>query len=170
MATATTTIVIKTERAHNGGGTTMASGDTPRLWHYSEHPLTTIASRAQRDWDLKPQGLWLSVEDAWAQWCREEGFELEALASRTRVEIVQPERVLTLATAAAVRAFTGEYGEDRYGSGMVIPNWHRVAERFAGVAVQPYHYGLRWELELLWYNGMDCASVCVWDAKAVRIV
>jgi hypothetical protein len=63
-------------------------------------------------------------------------------------------------------AFDAEYRFPHPDLGrMSYIDWPRVAERFDGVIIAPYQWKHR--LELMWYYGWDCASGCIWNARAV---
>lgn len=154
------------------------------LTHYSDKPLETVRSVAQ--WPAnegaratgpytKPVGLWVSVdgEDDWIWWCRAEGFGLERLTHAHRVTLAKNARVLRLAGANELDAFTAEYGGlgpdymPEHLKSLCI-DWWRVAAGYQGVIIAPYCYERR--LNLSWYYPWDCASGCIWDASAIASV
>lgn len=48
-----------------------------RFFHYSTKPIHQLldlsAKEVGKSEDLKPNGLWLSEEDSWKEWCNESG-------------------------------------------------------------------------------------------------
>ena len=49
-----------------------------------------------------------------------------------------------------------------------IINWLAVARDYDGILIAPYCYTRRMTLD--WYNTWDCASACVWNARAIERV
>ena len=45
-------------------------------------------------------------------------------------------------------------------------DWPKVAERYDGIIIAPYQWSRRLDGPM-WYYGWDCASGCVWRARAV---
>ena len=85
----------------------------------------------------------------------------------TEVVLAPNAAVLTIPTAFDLDLFTEEYierGEARYLSRI---RWDRVAERYQGIVIAPYHWSRRMADHTFWYYGWDCASGCIWDAAAV---
>jgi hypothetical protein len=153
-------------------------------YHYVPEALTLLKKmrpfpgvRRQKV-EMKPKGLWYSVEgngEGWADWCRVEGFRLEQIAFRHRIE-VDLDRMVVIRSVEEYDRFVEEYA--RY---IVLRNsnfkfrhkdyvdWPTVAARFDGIEIAPY----LWERRLdsgLWYYGWDCASGVVWRRRAIRLL
>lgn len=151
----------------------------PALYHYSAKPLTgcfpvkqTIADRDDWNFFYKPAGLWLSVEDEWEKWCRDNNFSLHRLTHKAKVIIgAGADHLVKLETEEDVLAFDREYGgtNPRIESLRAI-NWTRVATEFSGIIIAPYQWRLRFDYDLLWYYGWDCASACVWDPSIIDTI
>jgi hypothetical protein len=152
--------------------------DLPALFHYSAEPLGELRAvpmqryREGGTWTFidKPQGLWLSVEDAWEEWCRDNGFRLDTLCCKTRIVLKETPRLLLLESVLDIREFQGKYGMPHPLVGISYPgiNWTRVAEKYAGIVIAPYQWSLRFEL--MWYYTWDCASGCIWDPSIIERV
>lgn len=144
-----------------------------RFIHFSNTPLTALrsvdpASRHRAD---KPGGLWFSVgdgEDGWRAWCEAEDFYVENLIHRTEILFAPDARLLRVSGAAALDAFTQRFGIEckGFGRGYGI-DWRAVGESYDAIAITPYVYECRLHPEYFWYYSWDCASGCVWNAKAV---
>ena len=149
-----------------------------RLIHYSTTPLTEVYSITQDGYgsgSYKPRGLWVSAsgEDDWPAWCHSENFGVERLQNPVEVVLRPDAKILRISTPEGIDAFEREYvtraaypheGAKEYRSESV--NWKLVAERYQGIIISPYI----WERRLtdtMWYYGWDCASGCIWDAKAI---
>lgn len=152
-----------------------------RLIHYSREPLKkmeTVEQRALTDDSTmlqrafpKPRGLWLSVDDDWERWCKDEDFSLGCLRSRTEIVLVDDANVLRLKGADDIDAFSAEFAYDPL---KLFPNgskygvrWDLVASRWQGIIIAPYCWERRLTEHTFWYYGWDCASGCIWDAAAV---
>lgn len=149
-----------------------------RLLHYAAEPFSgPILSREQRDrisTHEKPRGLWVSVEgeDDWPAWCRGERFRLDGLTHVHEVALAPGARVLRLASAFEIDAFTAQYARPfRLGTyecqGI---DWRAVASDHQGLIIAPYIWSRRLDGGANWYYGWDCASGCIWDAEAVASV
>ena len=144
-----------------------------RLIHYSDHYLTAVHSadpgpapeRIQR----KPFGLWVSVEgeDDWPAWCRTEDFRLELLTHPTEVVLRPDANILCIGSAAELRRFQSEYGEDHRVLGGWIARWDDVGAKHDGIIIAPYIWSMRLDHAVSWYYTWDCASGCIWNANAV---
>lgn len=146
-----------------------------KLIHYSTEPLTAVhraiqSNNSPQHWVGKPQGLWVSVDDAWKQWCEENDFHLGRHA--TEIILAPTANILRIDTARDLDVLTEEYG--------VEPNpriiayraidWAKVAERYYGIIIAPYQYSRRLSPETFWYYSWDCASGCIWDASAIASI
>lgn len=145
-----------------------------RLVHYAAAPVVAVHSvsqeRPDRDMHPKPQGLWVSVEgdDGWREWCIGEDWNLESLTHEHDVTLADDARLLWIGTVAAHDAFTCEFG--KVGHGLMLIRWPDVAARWQGIVIAPYIYARRSDLGAYWYWGWDCASGCIWDARAIAAI
>lgn len=159
-----------------------------RLIHYSHKHITEVYDVEQVgrkvDQGWKPAGLWVSVEDdhghsedGWHTWCSNEKFGLERLACPTEV-ILQPDaNILRIEGDDALLAFHEEYGcrpeWAKTGAGIANNPYYdkygidvrKLAKRYDGIIIAPYSWKFR--LDLMWYYSWDCASGCIWKARAV---
>lgn len=151
-----------------------------KLIHFSDTYLTHVDSVKQPRPNTKPAGLWVSVEDpgsyGWRKWCRDSDFRTHRLSHRTEVVLKDNVRILHLSDPFQILDFTKEYEApilDEKGkpieltlSGLYI-DWPRVAEKYQGIIISPYAWDLRLDSRVNWFYTWDCASGCLWDAKAV---
>jgi len=139
------------------------------LRHYSARPLKLRSVEQDVFPSYKPRGLWLSVGSAWKDWGDDEQFSIDD--EYVELELTESANVLILSTAEELDAFTEKYGCSSlvYGiSDHYAIDWPKVANQYQGVIIAPYIYSRR--LKLMWYYGWDCASGCIWDANAIRVV
>lgn len=170
-----------------------------RLVHYSADIVTKVHGHRQsnpldpknRSSALpgKPKGFWLSDDDehGWRQWCKSEGFRTYSLRYEHEVKLSPKARILYLRTAKDIDDFAAKYGfslldrldkaagrptfSERYGRDASIDgiDWHRLTRKYHGIVITPYI----WEQRLgkhMWYYTWDCASGCIWNARAIESI
>jgi hypothetical protein len=149
-----------------------------KLIHYSGVSLTTILPRRPPRGitsllgDCKPLGLWVSVDDEWEEWCRNEDFNLAGLAHATEIQLVDKAKILWITDATELDCFTTQYQKN----GQITKtlgclgweiDWDTVAKQYQGIIIAPYIRSRRFAHHTMWYYGWDCASGCIWDGNAV---
>lgn len=123
----------------------------------------------------KPRGCWITddSEHCWREWCVAEKFNLDDLTHKHEV-LLDESNILILRSPFDLDAFTEEFsgycwwgpdGEPQKYRNRYIA-WEKVAARYDGLIITPYQWTRR--MELSWYYGWDCASGCIWKAKAIR--
>lgn len=145
--------------------------------HYTAKPLSKIRSRAQNPKPTsKPNGLWLSVGDAWKQWCEGEEWRLDDLKYKYSIKLASSTSILWLKTITELDEFGVEYKrQPRWipDDNAVISDltsfvdWKGVATKWQGIIIDPYQWQCRLSPSCSWYYGWDCASGCIWDSKAI---
>lgn len=146
-----------------------------RLLHHSRAFLERVydadqSADALEMW-FKPVGLWVTVpgDDDWPSWCRDSDFHIDCLTHATEVVLRPDARVLVLDTEDGVVAFNSDFGHSREMRWVARGiDWVRVASLYQGIVIAPHQSRLRLKREFVWYSTWDCASGCIWDAKAVR--
>lgn len=140
------------------------------LLHFSVKPLTAVRDTTQDETPgPKPSGLWVSVGTAWPEWCLAEEFGVDRLVSVNRIVLAPNANILRLASPRDLDDFTGAYSTDARDSvSRYSIAWDRVAARYDGILIAPYVWERR--MALLWYYGWDCASGCLWNARAVSSI
>jgi hypothetical protein len=137
-----------------------------KLLHYSDKPFALDARRYEQSEGMKPRGLWLSVEDAWAEWCRGEEFCAESLTHVQEVKLDGTLNLKHLRTADEVLAFSDEFHTEEL---RVHLDWPRVAGLWDGLLISPYQCSVRLDDRASWYYSWDCASACVWNLKQTTL-
>lgn len=122
----------------------------------------------------KPRGFWLSVGNAWADWCRGERFHVASLKYKHRVYLKPDAKILLLDTPAKLVEFTEMYRSNHPKSANRVDSdytydldWAAVARKYQGIIISPYRYDMRLEMKFMWYYGWDVASACIWDLAAI---
>lgn len=144
------------------------------LIHYSDTPLLSVRdateANARRDPYFKPAGLWVSVQgpDDRASWCESESFADISAKVHTRIVLTQEANILHLQSCEDIDNFTRNYlVAPRYAADRSI-DWPRVAKDFDGIVIAPYQWQRRMTHHTFWYYSWDCASGCIWKARAVE--
>lgn len=136
---------------------------TERLrWQNDNGPLEVLPDVRQGS-TFKPVGLWYSVGNEWAEWCKSEGFRDTDAQTCYRLE-VDESKILRLTTPEEILAFTAEYsiGTEFWGI-----DWARLAGEYGGIEIAPYSWELRYDNRTSWYYTWDVASGCLWDPEAL---
>lgn len=147
-----------------------------RLLHYSQKPslLRPLSSTPLESLgpEIKPKGLWISVEGEydWRWWCLGERFRLTNLRHVHEVKLTPSANILWIRTIEQLDEFDRTYavGFDGLVRSYRV-DWRAVATKYAGIIITPY----QWERRLggmLWYYAWDCASGCIWDINAIESV
>jgi hypothetical protein len=144
-----------------------------RLLHYSNAPIETLRPiPPSSDHDMKPRGLWVSVEgeDDWESWCKSEQFALDRLTVLHEVTLTPDANILRISDADAIFELGREYGKSPSWAGrdrVYSLDWPRLAARWQGLLIAPYQWSCRLHDQCFWYYGWDCASGCIWDVDAI---
>ena len=166
-----------------------------KLYHYSPWPMDFCHDghdfhkrmRESEAINIKPFGLWVSVEDDpedtnWASWCEDIEFRLEGLRYRYSVKLKPDANILCLSTSDEIIQFGHKYCLDsefnttirmRFNDdskSILYLDWQRLYKEYDGLIIAPYNWFCRLRLETTWYYGWDCSSGCIWNDNAVEYV
>lgn len=135
------------------------------LFHYTKNPLVFDRERryAQRC-DEKPKGLWVSVGDEWAEYCRSEEWREDTLAHRVQIHLRPDARILVIQDGPGLLRFDIDFGD------VAGINWEAVAREYQGIIIAPYLHEYRLSKKVPWYYDWDIASGCIWDLNAIESV
>lgn len=152
------------------------------FYHYQQ----TLVDLEKRPYDqqqhtkasFKPNGLWLSDETAWNDWCVSEEFRTHV--ARTIVDLSKA-NILCISNINDLNVFERLFAADdpynktinKFDNKRTIVNWdsimfidwQEVARYYDGIAITPYLYEAR--LSKIWYYGWDVSCACVWDLTNV---
>lgn len=156
------------------------------LAHYNDAPvrkfdMSVHKGSPYRD-GMKPNGLWVSVDDAemnWQEWCVGENFRLDALRWRTPVTLKLTANILYIRSVEELDAFHAKHGYDILaGRPHKLPwprtprfdylRWDQVIPNYDGIIITPYQWTRRLDGPM-WYYAWDCASGCIWNGDAVEL-
>jgi len=144
-----------------------------RLIHYSKKPLTDVRTVEQtedrRSGIGKPLGLWVSCEgdDDWPSWCKSEKFGAP-FDHATEIKLWRTAPVLHISDATQLRIFNERFSRPDRSHSLDRIDWGKVAQAYHGVIISPYLYDCRLDHDVFWYYTWDCASGCIWNAKAIK--
>lgn len=139
------------------------------LTHFTSKPFVLNKSKEyhNNNYDLKPNGLWLSDEssDGWSKWCKSEQFGLSRLKNKTLFSC-DTSSWLVLDTMEKVHEFVKTY-EEKYIPDLPLKNinWTKLSSQYGGILITPYYREIRHNY--LFYSSWDVASACVWDLKTI---
>ena len=154
-----------------------------RLIHYSSRPIEGVTSVTQKEEPFgKPNGLWVSVGDAWRRYNwelrqdRVHKLQFKACVYANHIRLAPEANLLLINNCDEFDRFN-----DRYGRAWNNPNvpdgrlidWTAVAEQHQGIVIAPFLRHRAWDANgkwisrSIWYWTWVCASGCIWDAGAV---
>ena len=140
--------------------------------HYCNNKTLKVKDIAQHfQITSKPLGLWYEIDGAWLKWVESEmpEWKHQRYTGAFKIE-VDLSKMLVLRTKSSVYRFTKKYSETWPGTHFKSINWSKVAEKYSGVEFNPYFRELRFEMDLVWYYGIDVPSGCIWKKDAVKKV
>src|SRR5678816_635427 len=115
---------------------------------------------------IKPNGLWVSVDDDWPQWCHSNGSFENRLDHRTEIVLASDANILHLSTPEMLDRFTEEWRNDNPDWLRCI-DWSLLTQYYQGLIIAPYLWERRLTPHTFWYYWWDCASGCIWDLSAI---
>lgn len=147
-----------------------------KLVHYSDRPISQLKPKPQdAKPNMKPRGLWVSVENrgsfGWREWCLSEDFALSALTRPYLVKLADDAHILQISSNEELDGFHVMHSEPIMdGISSCNIRWHEVAKLYQGIIISPYLLERRYHHEMFWYYGWDCASGCIWDRAAIKSI
>lgn len=165
--------------------------DTPRLGLLRRLKLwQTFGMARQQHITMKPEGFWVSDENAdmgWKEWCVGQGFRTNRLTCVHDVTLAADARIVYLRNEQDILGFTEafavkdhlnnmlakggyrppDHGDYYDGNGMFM-DWPKVAQLYQGIVITPYIWRCRMAMNTFWYYPWDCASGCIWDVSAIQ--
>lgn len=144
----------------------------------------------------KPVGFWISDETrgahGWKAWCRAERFRSYSLRYEHEVKLSDKAKILCIRNAKELNDFADKYGYSlldelakargeetfteemrrkygRFSKHIDAIDWRQVAKKYHGIIITPYISAERLG-DNSWYYPWDCASGCIWNARAIESV
>lgn len=165
------------------------------LIHYSDKPLVCPRDTVDPGDKGRPNGLWVSVGDAWLvdqyeRWRekRENGIGLGSahyphqFKYANEITIANYSDILVITNNWEFRAFNDEYSELRpeFGPQARITRWSDVRQNYQGIIIAPHLNDMAVQInaqgkpsyipESIWYYTWVVASGCLWDVSIIENV
>ena len=163
------------------------------LIHYSDKPLLCPRSTEDPGDKGRPNGLWVSVGDAWLvdqyeRW-REQRENCNGLGSAhyphrfkyaNEITIANDSNILVITNASEFKAFNDKYSELRpeFVPQARIIRWCDVRDRYQGIIIAPHLDNMAVRInaqgnpsyipESIWYYTWVVASGCLWDVSVIE--
>ena len=137
-----------------------------RFFHYSNKPIHQLRDLTSKEVakliEMKPNGLWLSEEDSWKEWCNESGcfnvsgaHKYEAMIDLSKVLVIDSNQMLT------------DFQEKYFNATKFGIDWAKVSKEYAGIQFTNYaevkkNFMKHFSPQGIWFMGVDIDSVCIW--------
>ena len=126
--------------------------------------------------NLKPRGLWYSLDEHWREWCESEWPE-RIFPNNFELEIIT-DKILVINSLSDAYKLTEKYKDDDLSTdlstvGVKIIDWSKLTKDYSGVEF-PDFWKLKQQLYstphiiLIWVYSIDVPSGCIWDLSAVK--
>jgi len=142
------------------------------LAHYSDKDMLEPYSVEQKaKSDRKPKGFWVSVEGeyGWREWGMENSYG--CFDHRFTVELAADHKVLITDDLLGFHARYRKAWYPDHPHSYEYIQWEEVAREYQGIVIPTYHWEFCFDTRVSdWYYGWDCASGCIWDARAIASV
>lgn len=141
------------------------------LSHYSSQEIPDLFNKiycSQEKW--KPEGLWVSVENAnrsWKEFCMENDYNIKGLTYEHSVDLKITSNFLILDTVSKINSFTEEYTIRWTDLEYTLIDWGRLSKERDGIIISPYQPSVAANISTFWYWGWDCASGCIWNLDSI---
>lgn len=120
--------------------------------------------------NLKPDGLWISIDNSWEEWCRDNEFKLDAIQNKYKIELNDNSNILIINTINKFKEFYNRYKTESEIGSFYKPDWGTIKNKYDGIIISPYFYQLRLEIDYLWYSIWDCSSGCIWNLNSIKSI
>ena len=164
------------------------------LIHYSDKPLEYPRNTPDPGDKGRPNGLWVSVGDAWLvdqyELWRAKRENRNGLGSAhyphqfiyaNEITIASDIDILVITNEAEFKAFTNEYSEfclSAFGQQIRLIRWREVRRHHQGIIISPHLDDMAIRInaegkpsyipESIWYYTWVVASGCLWDVSVIE--
>jgi len=139
------------------------------MWYHWSIKKISIVEKEYVQNGFKPNGLWMSYNDEWKEWCEETGFQDLDYFVKNEF-FVDMKNVINIDTIETLREFCKKY-KFQYEQGI---NWEKVSREYDGINFSNYKnikkdfmkdkYLIR---NHTWYLGIDINSCCIFNIKCL---
>jgi hypothetical protein len=136
-----------------------------RFFHYSKKNIFELkdvpTSQVGKN-IMKPNGFWISEEQAWKEWCNTSGCFNVSDAYVFQVEMRDDANLYVVDSLKSLHSLQSAY----YDPKLFSIDWGRLAKDYAGIRFANYEE-VKKELgdfppEYTWFMMVDINSVCIW--------
>ncbi len=147
-----------------------------KLIHYSSEPLKIVTDvEKQRRWRSKPQGLWLSVDDSWLQWYKENwrkvpGGDAKKYKYATQIILHEDANIKWIKNSFHLRFFGKKYRDwssTNAGPFQATVDWERVSKDFDGIII-PQRLSPIVRRDFGWYFDWQDPVGCIWRSRVIK--
>jgi len=126
----------------------------------------------------KPKGLWYGFGTSWLEWVRSEMPDWEKDYKSIFLLEINESSVLKLSSKEELIEFTKNYSPSHNSIGPSstsysernLIDWSMVANKYAGIEINPYIYSARMDEFTNWYYPWDVASGCIWRKSGIKSI
>lgn len=118
---------------------------------------------------LKPVGLWYSIEDSWFNWCSFEKHNDGIKKYIYEIELNPKSNILFLKNETEIFKFVDKYIK-YYLNTLYFIDWEQVSQDYDGIEINPYFRSAGVKNKMLWYYVWDVPSGCIWTESAISKV
>jgi len=126
----------------------------------------------------KPKGLWYGFGTSWLEWVRSEMPDWEKDYKSIFLLEINESSVLKLSSKEELIEFTKNYSPSHNSIGPSstsysernLIDWSMVANKYAGIEINPYIYSARRDEFTNWYYPWDVASGCIWRKSGIKSI
>jgi len=140
--------------------------------HYATNKIENLEPREyQQRIFWKPSGLWLSKDDAWMNWCQDNGFATFDTDThyKHQIEISKNAKLYKINSLESLVECVQEYNrdwldmiDDEY-DGIIFDNYQQVKRELCD------NQKLFHENKYIWFLGIDIDSACVWNTSILKV-
>lgn len=127
-----------------------------------------LSKKYTQEMDMKPRGLWYSIDNEWLDWCK--GNEFYTAKGLIEIEI-DTTQIMVIQTRQQLDLFIDKFGYNLTSRVKYI-DWQKLATVHSGVEFRDFYKirsGFRSLLDLpTWYYALDCSSGCIWDLSIIK--
>ena len=160
------------------------------LIHYSDKPLKCPRDTPDPGDKGRPNGLWVSVGDAWLvdqykRWRKDPKFGSAHYPHwfkyANKITIANDSGILAITNVSEFKAFNDEYSElclSAFGQQVRLIRWREVRRRYQGIIISPHLDDMAVRInaqgkpsdipEAIWYSTWVVASGCLWDVSVIE--
>lgn len=135
-------------------------------YHYSDNRIDFLRNNYTQHLFWKPTGFWISKEDSWQNWCKENGFSKHNLnhCFKHKINFKQDLNLYMCNTLDSLHYLINQYNND----------WLDIVEAgFSGILFDNYDIIKKCvditDTKYTWFYGIDVDCCVIWDISKIEI-